>query len=156
MVEVFYQNTRIASHRRLYGHPGQYSTVLEHMPEKHRQYAQWNAERFLRWASEIGPSTHDAVKAIIASRKIEEQSYKSCIALLKLADIYSVTRLEAACKKVLSYTSRPSFRSIRTILKTGSDRLKDEAELTGIGKNLAEDASAFTRGAKYYGGKQND
>jgi len=157
IVEVFYNNLRIASHRRLYGHSGQYSTVLEHMPEKHRQYSQWNAPRFLRWASEIGPFTHDAVKAIIASRKVEEQSYKSCIALLKLADTYSVTRLEAACKKALSYTATPSFRSIRTILKTGSDRLKDETAVKGLGKNLADDASAFafTRGADYYGGKQN-
>jgi hypothetical protein len=57
MVEVFYQGTRIASHKRLYGHSGQYSTVSEHMPEKHRQYTQWNAERFIRWACDIGPST---------------------------------------------------------------------------------------------------
>jgi hypothetical protein len=97
------------------------------------------------------------VRAIIISRKVEEQSYKSCIALLKLADTYSVTRLEAACKKALSYTSTPSFRSIRTILKTGSDRLKDETAVIDLGKSLAEDASAFafTRGADYYGGKQN-
>ena len=74
MVEVFYQNTRIASHRRLSGHPGQYSTVIEHMPEKHRQYTQWNAERFIRWAGDIGPYTQKVVKAVIASRKVEEQS----------------------------------------------------------------------------------
>jgi hypothetical protein len=152
MVEVFYQNTRIASHRRLYGHPGQYSTVIEHMPEKHRQYSQWNAERFIRWASDIGPCTLKAVKAIIASRKVEEQSYKTCIALLKLADTYSVTRLEAACAKALSYATIPSFRSIRTILKTGSDRLKPEA----VEMNRENDSAfAFTRGAAYYGGEQH-
>jgi len=48
MVEVFCKSLRIASHRRLYGHPGQYSTVIEHMPEKHRQYTQLNAQRFVR------------------------------------------------------------------------------------------------------------
>jgi hypothetical protein len=152
MVEVFYQNTRIASHRRLYGHPGQYSTVIEHMPEKHRQYTQWNAERFIRWAGDIGPSTQKAVKAIIASRKVEEQSYKTCIALLKLADTYSVARLEAACEKALSYAATPSFRSIRTILKTGSDRLKPETtEMNGENNT----AFAFTRGAAYYGGEHH-
>ena len=31
MVEVFYNQNRIASHRRLYGHPGQYSTVESHI-----------------------------------------------------------------------------------------------------------------------------
>jgi transposase len=152
MVEVFYQNARIASHRRLYGHPGQYSTVIEHMPEKHRQYTQWNAERFIKWASDIGPCTQQAIKAIIASRKVEEQSYKSCIALLKLADTYSVQRLETACEKALSYSATPSFRSIRTILKTSSDRRKPESDVLTTQDTAA---FAFTRGAKYYGGENH-
>ena len=152
MVEIFYKNTRIASHRRLYGHPGQYSTVLEHMPEKHRQYTQWNAERFIKWAGDIGPQTKQTVKAIIASRKIEEQSYKTCLALLKLADTYSVERLEAACGKALSYTATPNFRSVRTILKTGSDRIKPDVVETPLENNSA---FAFVRGAAYYGGDNN-
>lgn len=32
-IEIFYNNERIASHRRLTGLPGQYSTVVEHMPK---------------------------------------------------------------------------------------------------------------------------
>ena len=152
MVEVFYQNLRIASHKRLYGHTGQYSTVLEHMPEKHRQYTQWNAARFLRWASDIGSYTHQAVKAIIASRKVEEQSYKACIALLKLSDSYSPERLEAACKKALSYIATPSFRNIRTILKTDSAKQKEEKPAS----DCEPSAFAFMRGAAYYGGGRND
>jgi hypothetical protein len=153
MVEIFYQNTRIASHRRLCGHPGQYGTVIEHMPEKHRHYTQWNAERFIRWAGDIGTNTQHVVKAIIASRKIEEQSYKTCIALLKLADAYSVARLEAACTRALSYTVTPSFRSIRTILKTGSDKAKPETATVDGERNTA---FAFTRGTAYYGGDNHD
>ena len=121
------------------------------MPEKHRQYTQWNAARFLRWACEIGPCTHQAVKAIIASRKVEEQSYKSCIALLKLSDTYSPARLEAACKKALSYIATPSFRNIRTILKTERGKQKDETLAA-----VCQAAFAFTRGAAYYGGGHND
>jgi transposase len=64
MVEVFYNGNRIASHKRLYGHAGQYSTTVEHMPEQHRQYTQWNAERFIRWAGSIGIHTEQAVQAI--------------------------------------------------------------------------------------------
>jgi hypothetical protein len=152
MVEIFYQGTRIASHKRLYGNPGQYSTVPEHMPEKHRQYAQWNAERFIRWASDIGPSTEQAVKAIFASRKVEQQGYKTCIALLKLADSYSSSRLEVACEKALLYSSSPGFRSIRTILKTGSDkRIREPAQ-----KDSSDARQyAFTRGKAYYGGKHD-
>lgn len=46
-VEVFYNNLRVCSHPRLYGRPGQYHTIPEHMPEKHKIYTEWNAERFL-------------------------------------------------------------------------------------------------------------
>jgi transposase len=151
IVEVFYQGKRIASHKRLYGHPGQYSTAIEHMPEKHRQYTQWNAERFVRWASDIGPYTEQTVKAIISSRKVEQQSYKTCIALLKLVDSYSAGQLEAACEKALSYSSCPSFRSIRTILKTTNDKRGTPSS------EVPDDTQkfAFTRGKNYYGGKKD-
>jgi transposase len=156
LVEVFNKGKRIASHKRLYGHSGQYSTTLEHMPEKHRQYTQWNAERFVRWASEIGPFTEQAVKSIIASRKVEQQSYKTCIALLKLADAYSTNRLEAACEKALYYHSCPSFRSIKTILNTGSDKRTRDIDSESLGKQEKDTQQyAFTRGKDYYGGENN-
>lgn len=37
-IEIFYNHNRIASHRRLKGRPGQYSTITEHMPEDHQKY----------------------------------------------------------------------------------------------------------------------
>jgi len=157
IVEIFYKSKRIASHKRLYGHSGQYSTTVEHMPEKHRQYTQWNAERFIRWAKDIGPFTEQAVKNIIASRKVEQQSYKSCIALLKLADAYSASRLEGACEKALYYHSCPSFRSIKTILKTGSGKQAKKSNSAPLA-NPEKDTQqyAFTRGKAYYGGKNDD
>lgn len=149
MVEVFFKGTRIASHRRLYGRPSQYSTVIEHMPEKHRHDAEWNSERFIKWASGIGPNTEKAICAIIASRNVEQQSYKTCIAILKLADSCSVARLEAACTKALAYRAVPSFRSLRTILLTGSDR---KIPATVPEDETASHVYALTRGAAYYGG----
>ena len=156
IVEVFYKGNRIASHKRLYGHSGQYSTVVEHMPEKHRQYTQWNAERFIQWASEIGPFTEQAVKAIIASRKVEQQSYKTCVALLKMVDTYSTDRLEGACEKAMFYHSCPSYKSIKTILKTGSDKQAKEITNESI-KNQDNDIQqyGYTRGKAYYGGKND-
>jgi len=155
MIEIFYNGNRITSHKRLYGYPGQYSTIVEHMPENHREYTQWNAERFIKWAYDVGPHTEQTVKAIIASRKVEQQSYKTCIALLKLADTYSAIRLEGACEKALLYHSCPSFKSIKTILKTGSDkRTKEKAcPKETVEKNTQQ--YAFTRGNAYYGGKND-
>lgn len=86
------------------------------MPEGHQKYIQWNAERFIKWAENIGSNTTVVVKAILASRKVEQQSYRSCLGLLKLADKYSVDRLEDACNKALSYTPSPSLKSVRAIV----------------------------------------
>jgi hypothetical protein len=154
MVEIFYQGLRIASHRRLRGNPGQYSTVEAHMPEKHRQYAQWNADRFIRWAANIGSHTELAVKAIIASRKVEEQSYKSCLSLLKLAELHSAALLEDACKKVMAYTIRPSYKSIKAVLTSSVE--KQRAERPEPAAKIKEASHAFVRGASYYGGCEND
>ena len=146
-IEAFFGVTRIASHVRLHGKPGQYSTVTDHMPESHQQYLQWDGERFCSWASKVGPHTETVVKVILASHKIEQQGYRSCLALLKLGDVYSVSRLEAACARALQYTPSPSFKSIQTILKSGSDRLVEESA-----EKKSTDNYAFTRGASYYGG----
>jgi transposase len=149
VVEVFYDGSRIASHPRLYGHAGQYSSLPEHMPANHQSYNQWNAERFLSWGRSIGEKTEEVVAVLLASRQIEQQSYKACIGLLKLADKYSVTRLEAACKRALSYTATPSLKGVQTILKSGSDKFPAESN----NHDTSASQHAFTRGAGYYGRK---
>ncbi|GAA3402962.1 transposase [Paenibacillus hodogayensis] len=152
VIEVFYQNSRICSHPRLHGKPGQYSTVEAHMPESHKQFTQWNAQRFVSWAAQVGPYTSTAVQAILSSHKVEQQGYRSCMALLKLADKHGFTRIEAACARALSYTPRPNFQSIKTILATGQDRLKEQpiADETSSASSSSESHS-FVRGADYYG-----
>ena len=149
IVEVFYDGSRIASHPRLHGRPGQYNTLPEHMPPNHQAYSQWNAGRFLSWGKSIGEKTEAVVAALLASRQIEQQSYKACIGLLKLADKYSISRLEAACKRALSFTLTPSLKSIQAILKSGSDKLPNES----VTHNTSAPQHAFTRGAGYYGRK---
>ena len=127
-IEIFYNHNRIASHRRLKGRPGQYSTVTEHMPEDHQKYLEWNGDRFRKWAERIGINTYTVVNAILTSKRVEQQTYRSCMGLLKLAEKYSDALLEAACKKALSYTSSPSYKSIKNILVAGS--VKPESETT--------------------------
>lgn len=149
MVEVFFNQNRIAPHRRLYGRPGQYSTVEAHMPEDHQKYLQWDGDRFIRWAEGIGPATTITVKGILSSYKIQQQGYKSCMGLLKLADKYSVARLENACIRTLSFTPRPSYKSIKNILVTGQDKL----EIAPAEQKQVSNKYGFTRGAEYYGRK---
>ena len=145
VIEIFYNHDRIASHRRLYGRKGQYSTVTEHMPEDHQAYLEWNGDRFRKWAERIGESTFKVVDAILTSQRIEQQSYRSCMGLLRLADKYSATRLEAACQKALSYTASPSYKSIRNILAAGQEKNDTEPQ-----NSLTQNRHAITRGADYY------
>jgi hypothetical protein len=90
------------------------------------------------------------VKAILSSHKVEQQGYKSCLSLIKLADKYSVIRLEAACNKALFYTPLPSYKSVKTILSTGQDKIDSNSEPV-----TPDNATpyGFTRGAEYYGRK---
>lgn len=78
---------------------------------------------------------------------IEQQGYKSCMALLKLEDCYSSQRLESACREALSYTTSPSLKSVQIILKSGQDKLLAEDAPT---KPEEYKAHKFTRGADYY------
>lgn len=55
-------------------------------------------------------------------------------------------KLEAACKKALSYTSSPSYKSIKNILVAGS--VKPESETTE--SKTTHKAHGITRGADYY------
>ena len=145
-IEIFYNQKRIASHPRLKGRPGQYSTVTRHMPEDHQKYLEWNGDRFRKWAERIGINTYSVVNALLTSKSVEQQAYRGCMGLLKLSEKYSEVLLEAACKKALSYTSSPSYKSIKNILVTGLEKLdpvKSESESTHKTKGI-------TRGADYY------
>ena len=146
-IEIFYNHNRIASHCRLYGRKGQYSTIVEHMPPDHQKYLEWNGDRFRKWAERIGTNTYKAVDAILTSKRVEQQTYKSCMGLLKLADKYSVERLEAACTKALTYTASPSYKSIKNILVSGTDK----SDFIPAKDETTSNIYGITRGAGYYG-----
>jgi len=155
MIEVFYKGTRICSHKRLYGRRGQYSTTIDHMPVNHQLYNEWDSERFLKWASNIGGSTKEVVKKLFDSYQVEEQSYKGCLSLLKLADKYSPERLENACSIALTRIPSPRYKNIRLILEAGQD--KNMGNVSGSNSSpSSSNQYACVRGATYYGGRSHE
>ena len=150
-IEIFKDFRRIASHKRLYGRPGQYSTVLEHMPPDHQKYLEWNGDRFRKWAETIGINTYKVVNSILTSGRVEQQSYRACMGLLKLAERKSSQQLENACAKALQYSNSPSYKSIKNIL-TADRGAKAEAPQKQTNESSQ---SGITRGARYYGGKRS-
>ena len=151
-IEVFYNHDRIASHRRLHGRSGQYSTITEHMPDDHQKYLEWNGDRFRRWADQIGPNTRKVVDTILTSGRVEQQSYRSCMGLLRLADKHTSQRLEKACERALSYSAKPSYKSIKNLLTV----MKQEPDAgLSSGTDAQTKPRGITRGAGYYGGKRS-
>ncbi len=154
IIETFYEGNRIASNKRLKGQTGQRITLLEHMPDNHKKYLEWNAQRFIEWAEHSGSNILITVKSILVSHKVEQQGYRSAQVFVKLADQYSIEHLEAACARTLTYSPSPSLKSVKTILKTGQDKLKNPDEVKLITSRTSE--HSYTRGADYYGGKKYD
>lgn len=148
-VTIYYKMNQICSHDRLYGHVNQYSTNESHMPENHQRF-QWNKERFMKWAASIGENTFTVIQKLFDRYKVEEQAYKGCMSLLKLADKYGKARLEDACQLALEHISQPGYKNIKMILQSNQD-LKDKKS----GRQKESDVYAFVRGKEYYGGKSN-
>ena len=151
-LEIFYNHNRIASHRRLYGRPGQYSTITEHMPLDHQKYLEWNGDRFRKWAGSIGDNTYKVVNLILTSGRVEQQSYRSCMGLLRLAEKHSSQKLEEACKKALTYSSNPSYKSIKNLLLAMNKSSKPDNDTQSTEQIKPR---GITRGARYYGGKHD-
>ena len=105
---------------------------------------QWSPERFIRWATTIGPDTAALIDNVLRSRRHPQQAFRSCLGILRLASGYGEQRLEAAAGRALALGAN-SYRSVESILKHHLDeRPSEQIEL-----GLAIEHSNL-RGASYY------
>lgn len=118
-VECFHKAKRVAVHVRSDGY-GQ-STIPEHMPNAHRDYAEWTPERFIRWARSIGEQTAIATNLIMSKKRHPQQGFRACMGLMSMGKKYGNDRLESACNRAIA-TNCVSYKSIQSILKTGLDQ----------------------------------
>jgi transposase len=119
-VECFLKGQRVASHRRS-THKGKHTTVTEHMPKAHQQYAEWTPQRLVRWAASHGPNTSGLVEAIMRKRVHPQQGFRSALGLMRLGKQYGPQRLENACERALA-TGAISYKSVASILKENLDK----------------------------------
>ncbi len=152
MIEIFYQSNRIASHRRLDTDKDRYQTNFEHMPKDHQEYHKWDANRFLEWGQGIGPHTEKVIKSILASYRVEQQAYRTCMAVLSIEKKHETDKLENACQRALTYTPHPSFRIIKTILMADEQRVANEQD----NESAPNSEYAINREAGYFGRNENE
>jgi transposase len=117
-VELFHKNKRVASHSRSYKRG--YTTVAEHMPKAHREYAEWTPERLVKWASQTGESTAKLVDSILCGLVHPQQGFNSCLGIISLSKKYGSDRVEAASKRALAIGG-VSYKSMKSILQNGLD-----------------------------------
>lgn len=152
IIEIFFNHIRIASHMRLDGTKDKISTIPEHMPDNHRMYVEWDKQHILDWARKVGEHTEKVMETIFNSHKVERQAQKMCMGVIKLADKFSLERLEDACCQSLRYSSFPKLNSIKTILNQGTDK-SFERNIDSKKTVKSTGSNGFVRGAEYFGGK---
>jgi hypothetical protein len=109
----------VATHLRCRS-PGGRRTNPDHLPPEARAFFAHDRHWCLQQAADIGPSCTALIDQLLTDRILER--LRSAQNVLHLADAYGRQRLEAACMRALTHAS-PSYRTVKTILAGGFDRL---------------------------------
>ena len=118
-VEIFRKMKRVASHRRSHKRGG-YTTLKEHMPKGHREYAEWTPERVIQWSKQIGPNTAALVEKILSTKVHPQQGYMAALGLIRLEKPYGKERVEKASGRALEVGAH-SYQFVKQMLKNNMD-----------------------------------
>jgi transposase len=126
-IEIYANHERIAAHKREIGFY-KYTTEPMHMPSTHRFVSEWNPERFISWAKDIGEPTKIIIEKILETKSHPEQSYKACLGVLSFAKKVGKERLNNACDRAMYYQSY-GYQIIKNILTKGLDKEPIQLEI---------------------------
>lgn len=118
-VTCFFKSKFIAIHQRAYkkGH----TTIKEHMPKRHQEYAEWTPSRLINWAHQAGPNTAQLIQAMIDARPQPQQAFRACLGVMRLGKSYGNERLEYAALRAVALGAF-SYQSVASILKNRLDQ----------------------------------
>jgi transposase len=119
-VEIFHKGERVASHLRSHG-KYQAITQNEHRPKSHQAHLEWTPSRMVHWAEQIGPNTARLIERVLSDKPHPEMGYRSCLGIIRLAERYSTTRMEAAAQLALE-SNACRYKSVKSILKNSLDQ----------------------------------
>lgn len=151
LIEVYLKEVRIASHKRLFGEFGQFSTNVNHMPDNHRRYIEHTPSECMQWAEAIGESTTKLVEHILKSN-VEKKALGMLMTLKNQGRKFSKKDIEAACQTVLEVSSNPTVALVKTVLERNKKRKQSQDNGT-LMETKTDTDYGFARGANYFGGK---
>jgi transposase len=119
-IEIFHKGQRVASHVRGHGRE-QVFTHRDHRPKSHQAHLEWTPSRMANWAEQVGPHTAKLFERILAEKPHPEMGYRSCLGIIRLAEEYSSSRMEAAADRAIR-TGACRYQSVKSILKNSLDQ----------------------------------
>ena len=149
LIEVYFKEARIASHKRLYGEVGQYSTNTDHMPDNHRLYLEHNPENNQKWAESVGPSMTQFVSNILEINA-EKKALNILSTLRNLSTKYAKKDMEKAAETLLEISTNPTVSVLKGVLERNKKRKQNQKRDTDRPYTNANDYG-FVRGAEYFG-----
>ncbi len=143
-VEILHRGRRVAAHLRS-SVRGRFTTDPTHRPKAHQRHVEWTPSRVIAWGTSLGPSIGQLVQQLLESFPHPEQGYRACLGLFRLGKRYGTDRLGAACARALQ-TGTPRYRSVKSILVAGLDRVSPDAPRPLV----LPPEHAHVRGPAYY------
>ena len=144
LVDIYYNNLRIALHKRD-RKPYGYTTDEKHRPPTHQFQAKWTPKRYVSWARSIDPKVEHLITKILDSRPHPEQAYKTCMGLLNLHKKCDSQEYIKACNKALALNCL-SLKFIKNTIESKTFNLEPEEELNLF--NLPDHSNI--RGKEHY------
>jgi transposase len=135
-VAIYQDYRQVAVHPR--GRkPGQRLTVRDHLPPQAQAFFAHDRDWCVEQATRIGPACAALIERLLSDRIVER--LRAAQAVLRMADRYGTSRLEAACARALAHDS-PFYRTVKTILAGGFDQQPLPA---------VDPAPAYARGGRF-------
>ena len=130
----------VAIHPRL-RKPGSRHTIDEHLPPNALAYKMRDPQWCLKQSKNIGQCCHQVIETLFSDKVLDQ--LRAAQGIISLKDKYGKNRLEAACKRAISFDTI-NYRSIKNILQAG-------VEYAQLNQEEAFDylASVYSGGGQY-------
>ena len=125
---------------------GEWCTNPEHLPKNYKDFSEWNSTYFIRKASTVGSNTTELIKRILASRKLEVQTYRLCIGVLGFTKKYSRVALEECCRRALA-AERTTYTYIKNTIGAVAEEFGTEGYNTD--KNRKRNEGSYIMDSSY-------
>ena len=102
---------------------GQHVTNTAHLPKNYQTMRAWNGPYFIEKAMAVGPNTVAVIKTVLSSKKLEVQTYRTCVGILQYKDRYNGAVLEECCMRAMR-ANRPYYSYIKNTIAQIAEELK--------------------------------